>query len=75
VFQEHNTQVAVVTEEDHVHFKPISASKLMDKVIEVAEGVSAGDRIINNPSAFLLEGAKVRVATPAPHSSQEPSTQ
>ncbi|WP_447979021.1 efflux RND transporter periplasmic adaptor subunit [Candidatus Nitrospira bockiana] len=66
VFQEHGTQVAVVTEDDRVHLKPITVSKLMDQFVEVAEGLSASDRIINNPSAALLEGDKVRVVTPAP---------
>jgi RND family efflux transporter MFP subunit len=65
VFQEHGTQVAVVTDDDRVHLKPITVSKLMDQVVEVAEGLSASDRIINNPSAALLEGDKVRVVTPA----------
>jgi RND family efflux transporter MFP subunit len=66
VFQEHGTQVAVVTEDDRVHFKPITVSKLLDNAIEVAEGISTSDRIVNNPSAALLEGDKVRVVTPAP---------
>jgi RND family efflux transporter MFP subunit len=66
VFQEHNTQVAVVTEDDRVHLKPITVSKLLGSTIEVAAGVSKSDRIINNPSAALLEGDKVRIVTPAP---------
>jgi RND family efflux transporter MFP subunit len=66
VFQEHGTQVAVVTEDDRVHFKPITVSKLMDNAIEVASGISTSDRIVNNPSAALLEGDKVRIVTPAP---------
>ncbi|HXT65922.1 MAG TPA: efflux RND transporter periplasmic adaptor subunit [Nitrospiraceae bacterium] len=66
VFQEDGTQVAVVTEDGRVHFKPITVSKFMDQFIEVAEGLSAGDRIINNPVAALLEGDKVRVVTPVP---------
>lgn len=66
VFQEHGTQVATVTGEDRVHLKPIKVSKLMDNVVEVAEGVATTDRIINNPSAALLEGDTVRVVTPAP---------
>jgi len=65
VFQEHGTQAAVVMDDDRVHLKPITVSKLMDQVVEVAEGLSASDRIINNPSAGLLEGDKVRVVTPA----------
>ncbi len=66
VFQEHGTQVAVVTEDDRVHFKPITVSQILDNAVEVAEGISASDRIVNNPSAALLEGDKVRVVTPAP---------
>jgi multidrug efflux pump subunit AcrA (membrane-fusion protein) len=65
VFQEHGTQVAVVTEGDRVHFKPIEVTKILDNVIELTSGVSESDRIINNPSAALLEGDQVRVVTPA----------
>ncbi|HEU4686466.1 MAG TPA: efflux RND transporter periplasmic adaptor subunit [Nitrospira sp.] len=66
VFQEHGSQVAVVTDDDRVHLKPIKVGKLMDQIVEVEEGLLATDRIINNPSAALLEGDKVRVVTPAP---------
>lgn len=66
VFQEHGTQVAVVTEDARVHLKPITVSKLMDKVVEVEEGLSAHDRVVNNPSAALHEGITVRIVTPEP---------
>ena len=66
VFQEHGTQVAVVTDDDRVHLQPIAVSKLMDNAVEVAEGISASDSVVNNPSAALLEGDKVRIVTPAP---------
>jgi len=66
VFQEHGTQVAVVADDDRVHFNPITVSKLLDNAVEVAEGVSPLDRIVNNPSAALLEGDTVRIVTPAP---------
>jgi RND family efflux transporter MFP subunit len=65
VFQEHGTQVAVVTEEDRIHLKAITVSKLMDNAVEVAEGISESDRVVNNPSAGLLEGKQVRVVSPA----------
>lgn len=65
VFQEHGTQVAVVTEDNTVHFKPIEVTKILDNVIELTSGISEGDRIINNPSAALLEGDKVRIVTAA----------
>jgi hypothetical protein len=41
-------------------------SRLLDNAVEVSEGISPNDRIINNPSAALLEGDKVRIVTPAP---------
>lgn len=66
VFQELGTQVAVVGEDDRVHFNSITVSKLLDNAVEVAEGVSTLDRIVNNPSAALLEGDTVRIVTPAP---------
>jgi len=65
VFQEHGTQVAVVTEDNRVHYKPIIVSKILDATVEVTEGVATTDRIVNNPSAALLEGDKVRIVTPA----------
>jgi RND family efflux transporter MFP subunit len=66
VFQEHGTEVAVVTADDRVHFKAITVSKILDNAVEVTEGISTSERIINNPRAALLEGDKVRLVTPAP---------
>jgi len=66
VFQEQGAQVAVVTEGDRVHFKPITVGRILDSAIEVTDGISATEHIINNPSAALLEGDAVRVVTPAP---------
>ncbi len=66
VFQEKGTEVAVLTEGDRVHFKPITVRRILDNAIEVQEGISETDRIINNPSAALLEGDTVRVVTPTP---------
>ena len=66
VFQEKGTQVVIVTEDDRVKLKPIKVSRFMDKVIEVAEGISTNDRIVDNPSAALLEGDKVRIVAPEP---------
>lgn len=65
VFQEHGTQVAVVTDDNRIHLKTIKVSRLTDKVVEVEEGLSASDRIVNNPSVALLEGNQVRIVTRA----------
>jgi RND family efflux transporter MFP subunit len=64
VFQEHGAQIALVGEDDRVHFKPIAMNRVLDNVMEITEGITESDRIINNPSAALLEGDKVRIVTP-----------
>ena len=66
VFQEYGTEVAVVTDDGHIHFKPITVNKFRDAKVEVSEGISESDRIVNNPSAALLDGEKVTIVTPAP---------
>ena len=71
-FQEHGTQVAVVTDDDRAHLTPVTVSQLMDNIVEVAEGVSATDRVVNNPSVALLDGDKVHPVMPA--SGDEPKS-
>jgi RND family efflux transporter MFP subunit len=66
VFQEHGAQVAVVTDDDRIHFQSIIVSKILDATVELTEGVSKTDRIVDNPSSALLEGDKVRIVTPTP---------
>ena len=66
VFDEMGTRVAVVDDNNIVHFKPIKISRILDATVELTEGVSTEDRIINNPSAAILEGDKVTIVTPAP---------
>jgi len=66
IFMEHGAQIALLSEDDHVHFKKIAITRVMDNAMEITEGISASDRIINNPSAALLEGEKVIITTPAP---------
>ncbi|MGJ0507289.1 MAG: efflux RND transporter periplasmic adaptor subunit [Methylocystis sp.] len=66
VFQEGGAQVAVVESGDKIHFKPVHINRILDGVMEVSSGVSHTDRIVNNPSAALLEADKVRVVTSAP---------
>jgi len=66
VFDENGTQVATVTPENKVHFKPIAVTQILDSAVEVSSGVTTDDRLIDNPSAALLEGETVRIVTPAP---------
>ncbi len=63
VFNENGTQVATVTKDNRVHFKPIKTNKITDAFVEVTEGINEEDRIINNPKASLLEDDLVKVLT------------
>jgi hypothetical protein len=56
----------VLTDDDRIHFKTITVGKILDATVEVTEGITTTDRIVNNPSAALLENDKVRIVTPAP---------
>ena len=66
VFDEMGTRVAVVDDNNIVHFKPIKITRILDAFVELSEGVTTEDRIINNPSAAILDGDKVAIVTPAP---------
>jgi RND family efflux transporter MFP subunit len=66
VYEPDALQVAVLTEDNRVHLKPVTVRNLMDSAVEVTEGLSASDRLINNPPHTLLEGDQVRVVTPRP---------
>ncbi len=65
VFQERGAQVAVLTEDDRIHYKSIAVAKMLDSTVQVEDGISESDRIVNNPSSALLEGNKVRIVQPA----------
>lgn len=58
-------QVATVDQKNTVHFKNIRVGKMADSSTEVQAGITADDRIINNPPADLLEGDPVHIVTPA----------
>lgn len=66
VFQEKGTRVAVVGDDDRVHFKSITVGKILTGTIEVTDGISITDRIVTHPTASMLEGDKVRIVTPRP---------
>jgi RND family efflux transporter MFP subunit len=66
VFQEHGAQIVMLDGEDRVHFKPIAVTRVLDNAMEITEGISVSDRIVNNPSSALLEGEKVIVVTSTP---------
>jgi multidrug efflux pump subunit AcrA (membrane-fusion protein) len=65
IFDAHGTRVSVVDKNSQVHFKNIKVDQLRKRTVDVLEGLSLTDKVINNPNLGLLEGSKVKDVTPA----------
>jgi RND family efflux transporter MFP subunit len=68
LFEANGTQVAVVDEKNHVHFRPVTVGQDLGQKLEVVAGLSTGDRVVTNPGEKLQEGIEVEVASQAPPS-------
>ncbi|BCI67643.1 efflux RND transporter periplasmic adaptor subunit [Acetobacter aceti] len=73
IFRAEGMQVAVVDPTDHVHLVPIKVGTVLGTTVQVLSGINRSDRIINNPSAGLLDGDKVRIV-PGTRGYNMPST-
>jgi RND family efflux transporter MFP subunit len=62
MFRNEGMQVATVDANNRVRLKTIHILRDTGAAVDVGGGVSAGDRIIDNPSDALTEGDEVRVA-------------
>lgn len=61
MFRAAGTQVATVDRGGHVRLHPVVIARDLGSIVEIASGVSAGQRIVDNPGDSLGEGQKVRV--------------
>lgn len=64
IFQEHGQEVAVVNHDNRISLKKVEIGRNLGADVEVISGVLASDRVINNPSAGLLDGEIVKVVGP-----------
>jgi RND family efflux transporter MFP subunit len=55
-------QVAVVSSDDTVHFRPVSIGRDDGERVELSSGVSIGERLVLNISNQIVDGQKVRVS-------------
>jgi RND family efflux transporter MFP subunit len=60
------TQVAILGKDDKVALKSVQLGRDLGDSVEIIAGLSASDRIINNPPETLTAGDTVRLATVAP---------
>ncbi len=61
-----NTQVAVLDSNDKVILKSVQLGRDLGDSVEVIAGLSASDRVINNPPETLAAGDTVRLAAATP---------
>jgi len=64
LFRSDGTRVAVVDATGHVALRSISIGKDWGDALEVSQGVSVEDRVIDNPPDSIAEGDQVRLVTP-----------
>ena len=64
IFRAAGAQVAIVDGENRVHLRNVTLGQNLGQTVQVTSGVAAGERLVNNPPAGLLEGQTVRPVTP-----------
>jgi RND family efflux transporter MFP subunit len=64
MFRQQGMAVGVVDAQGRAHLRYVTLGHDLGTSVEIAAGLSAGDRVINNPPDSLEDGEKVRVAGP-----------
>ncbi len=62
LFRKEGLQVAVLDGANHAHLRRISIARDLGQQVEVATGLSASDRVVDNPPDSIAEGEAVRLA-------------
>jgi RND family efflux transporter MFP subunit len=65
IFDAKGLSIATVSADNRVLLKPVSIERDLGAVVELASGLAPNDRVIENPSDGVDNGAEVRVATAA----------
>jgi RND family efflux transporter MFP subunit len=63
IFRAQGLQVGVVRADGTVELRPVQVGRDFGQTIEIRSGVTPADRVITNPTASLVDGAKVQIQT------------
>lgn len=66
IFQEEGEQLAVVDSSNHIVLKKVQVGRNLGQNVEIISGLASGDRVVNNPSAGLLNGQLVHIVSSTP---------
>lgn len=61
IFQEQGEQVAVLDHSNRIVLKKVQVGRNLGQDVEILSGLSPEDRVVNNPSAGLLDGEQARI--------------
>mgnify|MGYP003704648981 CR=1 FL=1 len=64
IFDQKGLRVATVDEAGKVTLVPVTLSRDLGQVVEIATGLGPNDRVIDSPPDGLVNGDRVRVVTP-----------
>jgi RND family efflux transporter MFP subunit len=64
VIDAQGTRVASVTPEGRVHYLPVQVGTDFGTEVEIVRGLRGNERLVNNPSDTLAEGARVKAVAP-----------
>jgi multidrug efflux pump subunit AcrA (membrane-fusion protein) len=61
IFRTGGPQVAIVQQGDIIHFRDVRIGRDNGNTVEIASGLSEGERVVLNINNQILEGSKVTV--------------
>jgi RND family efflux transporter MFP subunit len=70
IFRAQGTQVAILGDDNKVQLRQVRLGRDYGDVIEVVDGLSPNDRVINNPPDSIAEGMTVQLAQTETNSAQ-----
>jgi multidrug efflux pump subunit AcrA (membrane-fusion protein) len=62
IFREHGMEVATIGPNDKIEIKPVTLGRNLGTEVEVLNGLTTADRVVNSPPDSLAAGDTVRVA-------------
>jgi len=63
ILGDHGEEVATVSQDGHVVMKPVTIAHDLGDFVEIGTGITAADRIVNNPPDSIANGDQIRVAS------------
>lgn len=73
IFDQAGLHVATVDRNDKIVLKPVTIARDLGKVVEIATGLTADDRVIESPPDGIVDGQPVHVAAAQPDATKAAS--